>query len=413
MRQRATLGVLFLTVFVDLVGFGLVLPLLPFFAHHFHANGLEITALSSVFSLMQFIFAPWWGRLSDRIGRRPVLLISLAGSAVSYGALIFCNSFWQILATRALAGLFGGNIAVANAYIADITPPEQRSKGMGLIGAAFGLGFVLGPGLGALIAHLSNDPAHPTHVYRAIGAVAALICGLNWLVACWTLTESRAPVHQEGGGDEGLWHWEAWGRAFASRGTGYLITLYFVLSYGFANFENLFALFIHEKLGYGVLGGNLFFLYIGLVMAVVQGGLIGRLVKRFGEGWLIVAGGVLTAAAIAFMPAACVAWHLFFLLAGLGVGQGVNRASIMGLVSQRTSPSEQGVVLGVAQSAGSLARIVGPLAGGLLYDHVGPWAPFVFSGVVIVLVLLPGLGFLRREPPSFPAGNGACATEFT
>lgn len=331
------------------------------------------------------------------------MLISLAGSALSYLGLMFCHSFWQIFLTRAFAGFFGANIAVANAYIADITPPEERSKGMGLIGAAFGLGFVLGPGIGALIAHFADDPMRPHQVYRAIGGVAATICGLNWIVACWTLIESRPPSRREASEVEGTWHWEAWRRAFASRGTGYLIALYFVLGYSFANFENLFALLmIRPVFGFDVREGNLFFLYIGLVMAIVQGGLIGRLVKRFGEGGLIVLGCVLSGLSMALMPFSSRLWHLFLLLGALGIGQGVNRASILGLVSRRTGADEQGVVLGVAQSAGSLARIIGPITGGLLFDQLGPWAPFLVSGVVVALVLVPGLAFLRREGAAGP-----------
>ncbi|NUN93051.1 MAG: MFS transporter [Verrucomicrobiae bacterium] len=398
MRQRAALGVLFFTVFVDLVGFGLVLPLLPYFASRFGANGFEVTALSSIFSLMQFVFAPFWGRLSDRIGRRPVILISLAGSTLSYFGLMFCESFWQIFATRAFAGFFGANIAVANAYIADITPPEERSKGMGWIGAAFGLGFVLGPGLGALIAHLADDPLRPDQVYRAIGGTAAAICGLNGLVACWTLAESRPSSHREVRRREAMGPLAAWRRVFAARGTAYLIALYFALGYGFANFENLFALLlIRPAFGFDVREGNLFFLYLGLVMAVVQGGMIGRLAKRFGDGRLIAAGCILSAVAMAWMPFADRSWHLFLLLGLLGLGQGLNRASILGLVSRRANAEMQGAALGAAQSAGSLARIVGPISGGALFDRFGPPAPFLLSGVLVALVLLPGIGGLRRE----------------
>lgn len=408
MRQRAALGVLFLTVFVDLVGFGLVLPLLPYFASRFGANGFEVTALSSIFSLMQFAFAPFWGRLSDRIGRRPVLLVSLTGSAFSYFGLMFCESFWQIFATRAFAGFFGANIAVANAYIADITPPEERSKGMGWIGAAFGLGFVFGPGLGALIAHFADDPLRPYQVYRAIGGTAAAVCGLNALVACWTLAESRPAIRREVRPTQATGHFAAWRQSFSARGTAHLIALYFALGYGFANFENLFALLlIRPVFGFDVREGNLFFLYIGLVMAAVQGGMIGRLAKRFGDGKLIAAGGVLSAVAIAWMPFADRTWHLFLGLGLLGVGQGLNRASILGLISRRTRSEMQGAALGMAQSAGSLARIVGPISGGALFDRFGPPAPFLLSGLLVMLVLFPGIGDLRREGAAIAAPPAA------
>ncbi len=390
--------VLFVTVFVDLIGFGIVLPLLPFFATHFGVSGIGVAALSSVFSLMQFLFSPFWGRLSDRIGRRPVMLISLAGSALSYLALAYCHTYGQIFATRVMAGFFGGNIAVASAYIADVTTPENRSRGMGMIGAAFGLGFVFGPGLGALIAHLAEDPTRPEQVYHMIGLVAFAVCALNFLVACWSLVESRTNAPATAPARGGWLHLDLWRKAFADRPTAYLTLLYFVLGYGFANFENFFALFIHDVFHYEVREGNLFFLFIGLITATVQGGLIGRLVKRFGEKALILCACLLFAVSLMLMPFCRSVTLLLLMLTGLGVGQGLNRSSILGLISRRTVAGEQGSVMGVAQSAGSLARIIGPLVGGMMFNISGGAAlPFVFSGALLLAALLVGLGYLRRE----------------
>ncbi len=390
--------VLFVTVFVDLIGFGIVLPLLPFFAIPFGVKSLGVTALASVFSLMQFVFAPFWGRLSDRIGRRPVLLMSLAGSAASYLALAFCTSFWQIFVTRAFAGFFGANIAVASAYIADITTPENRSRGMGMIGAAFGLGFVFGPGLGALIAHLAENPAHPEQVYHAIGYVAGGICAINFLVACWSVAESRPAERKTTGSAFLTIHWDSWKLAFSDRTVAYLILLYFVLGFGFANFENLFALFIHgAPFHYDVKEGSCFFLFIGLVTAAVQGGLIGRLVKRYGEKALILFACLLFTISLSLIPFSMKVWHLLVLLTGLGLGQGLNRSSILGLISQRVNANDQGVVMGVAQSSGSLARIVGPIMGGILFDHINHPFPFVLSGLLILAVMAIGIRFLTDE----------------
>lgn len=404
MQRRASMTVLFLTVFIDLIGFGIVLPLLPFFAKHFGVSGLMVALLSSVFSCMQFVCAPFWGRLSDRIGRRPVLLLSLAGSTLSYLLLGFCTAYWQIFASRILAGFFGANIAVANAYIADITPPEQRSRGMGLIGAAFGLGFVLGPGIGALIAYLAENPDHPARVYQAIGWVAAAICGINFLVACGTLVESRSPESRAASqplpAERGFAYWR---RVLAMPLVGFLIALYFVLGFGFSNFETLFALLIHRHFGFDVKEGNCFFLFIGLVVAMVQGGLIGRLVKLFGERRLIVLGCALFSTGLVLIPYATRVWHLLVGLAVLGIGQGLNRSTILGLVSQQIGPDEQGGVMGLVQSSGSLARIIGPLAGGWLFDHAGAAVPFVLGGVLVMLTLVAGSGFLLPERRNAPA----------
>ncbi len=391
------MAVLFLTVFLDLIGFGIVLPLLPFFASHFGASGLMVTGLSSVFSFMQFLSAPFWGRLSDRLGRRPVLLCSLAGSTLSYLALGFCTSFWQIFATRVMAGFFGANIAVANAYIADITLPENRSRGMGLIGAAFGLGFVLGPGIGACIAHFAENPVHPERVYHAIGWVAGAICGINFLVACFTLVESRPPEKRRHDSIPLKLRWFLGKRMFSNRTIAFLVALYFVLGFGFSNFENLFALLIRGKFGYDVKEGNYFFLFIGLVVALVQGGLIGRLVKLFGERHLILFACMLFAASMILIPWCHYLWHLLMVLAGLGIGQGLNRSTIMGLISQQVGPEEQGEVMGLAQSAGSLARILGPLVGGLLFDHAGVATPFVAAGLLVVVTLGIGSKFLLES----------------
>ncbi len=388
------MAVLFVTVFVDLIGFGIVLPVLPFFASHYGVSGFKVTALSAVYSLMQFLCAPFWGRLSDRIGRRPVLLISLAGSTLAYLGLGFCTSFEQIFATRVLAGICGANIAVANAYIADITTPENRSRGMGMIGAAFGLGFVLGPGIGGGIAYLVEDPARPELVFHAIGWVAAAICGLNFLVACWRLAESRPVDKRAEAVASPQWEGSAWRRAFTNPLVGFLILLYFVLGFGFSNFENLFALLIQAKFHCGVREGSYFFLFLGLVVAAIQGGLIGKLVKAFGERRLIVAGSLIFAAGLALVPfAGTVAWVLAA-LAALGIGQGLNRSAIMGLISQNIGAGEQGAVLGVAQSSGSLARIAGPLAGGLMFDRVGHAFPFVVGGGLVALALLVGIPWI-------------------
>lgn len=393
------MAVVFVTVFVDLIGFGIILPMLPWFASHYGMKGVAVAAMASVYSLMQFLCAPFWGKLSDRIGRRPVMLVSLAGSTVSYLALGFCDGYWAIFATRVFAGLFGANIGVASAYIADITTPENRSRGMGLIGAAFGLGFVLGPALGALIIWFFENPVHPERAYHAIGWVAGGICGINFLVACWKLVESRSPNSDAGRATEPCSFASGWSRAFSRPLVGYLIVLYFVFGFGFSNFEALFALLIQANLHYDVMRGNLFLLFLGLVVAAVQGGLIGRLVQMFGERRLILAGALIFSAGLVALP---FVGHVLWLLAALftiGIGQGLNRSSILGLISQSIGSDEQGEVLGVAQAAGSLARIVGPLAGGLMFDHMGRMVPFVVAGALVFLTLLVGARWI------FPTGK--------
>ena len=230
--KKPSLLIIFLTVFVDLIGFGIVLPLLPKYAERYGAEGMLIGVIVASYSLMQFFFAPLWGRFSDRIGRRPVILISTAGSAVAYGLFGYSAEFvgtlgiWILLASRLFAGLCGANLSVASAYIADITTPENRSKGMGLIGMAFGLGFILGPAVGAFSYKLFGLPGP--------GWVAACICATNFVLASALLVESR---HADGSGGVQRPRWEQWRHAFARPQLRLLIGIFFLANFCFISFE--------------------------------------------------------------------------------------------------------------------------------------------------------------------------------
>lgn len=385
MKRRASMSVIFMTVFVDLIGFGIVLPLLPFFATHFGVAGFGVGSLSAVYSLTQFIFGPFWGRLSDKIGRRPVLLWGLAGSTLSYVALGFCDSYWQIFATRALAGFFGGNVGVASAYIADITPAEKRSQGMGLIGAAFGLGFVLGPAIGAGIAHLAEDALHPQRVYQAIGWVAASICAVNFLVGLLRLPESLPPERRVTTVDARS-RFSAWRTLGWKSSVTLLIGLSFLLTLAFSIFEVLFALLLKGQFHFELKEANFFFLFTGLVSALVQGGLLGWFVRKFQERRLILYGGLVFSIALIAMPWTQHVWQLLLAVGGMAFGFGLNRSSVVGLISQKTGEKEQGEVLSLSQSMSSLARVFGPLLGGFLLDRTGGMViPFAVAGALMLL----------------------------
>ncbi len=286
MKKISPLAAIFLTVFVDLVGFGIIVPLLPFYAEHFHASVETVTLLMAIYSLMQFFSAPLWGALSDRHGRKPVLLVSLAGIGLSYLWLAFAHSLWALFAARALAGIMAGNIAAAQAYIADVTPPEKRAQGMGLIGAAFGLGFILGPAIGGLLG--GTDPATPR--FLGPGLAAAGLSFLALIFAVVALKESLDPAHRTMAGHRPLSRFSALAAGLGDPQLRLTVILLFLVTFVFAGMESTFALWSERAFGWGPAQNGYVFAYTGVLAALVQGGLIRRLAARFGESHLVVQG---------------------------------------------------------------------------------------------------------------------------
>ena len=381
---------LFLIVFIDLVGFGLVIPLLPFYALRFGAPPQEVTLLLAIYSLMQLFAAPLWGRLSDRVGRRPVLMISMATSVLAYLWIGSATAVWMLFAARALAGACAGNIAAAQAYIADITKPEERAKGMGLIGAAFGLGFIIGPALGGLLA--GNNPATAD-----IETPAWVAAGLSFL-ALWGvilfLPESL-PVDLRGmhGGSRSRLKaiWNVLGRPVLSR----LILIFFLVILAFAGMESTFALWAIEEFGWGPGQVGYVFAYIGMLSAILQGGLIGRLARRFGEERLLLCGLALIGTGLLAMLFAHSIPRLAFAVSALALGMGLTQPSLNSLISRRAGREEQGEVLGVSQSVGSLSRVLGPAVAGFLFAQFGRNAVFFWGGVLVFGALLLSLMLVR------------------
>lgn len=362
-REGGRLGAIFLTVFLDLLGFGLVIPLLPRYAQSLHATPFEIGLIAASYSAMQFLFVPVWGALSDRVGRRPILLVSMVATSASMVMLGFAESFAMLVAARLVGGVATANIAVAQAYIADTTTHEGRARGMGLIGTAFGLGFVLGPFVGGVLSTVSlGTPAR----------VAAALALLNFVWAFFALPESL-PKDQRGharklriGPDI-----KTFRRVFAQQGLAIGIVLFFVTTVSFANLEQTFALYAHDEFGLDAKATGYILGMVGVIALVVQGGLIGRLNARFGEVRLIRLGNLLQA--IGFFGIGYSAGHgllvLYLAVAVLSIGNGLVNPSVSTYVSRRAPAHAQGESLGVMQSMGSLARVVGPTFGGFLYGH--------------------------------------------
>lgn len=396
-RRSAPLAVIFFTVLLDLLGFGMVIPLLPFYAERYGASPFGVALLFASFSFAQFVFAPLWGRLSDRVGRRPVLLGSIAGAVAAYALFAFARSFPILLAARIASGIAAANYSIAQAYVADVTPREERARAMGLLGAAFGLGFVLGPVLGGLAGHLG---------YAAVPATAGILSALN-LVLAWTLVPESLPAevrarHREAarGLEAGGWSSRA-GLRGAAGGPAVpgLMGLLFLVIFAFSSMEATLGLYVERRFGFGFIQNAWLFTYIGVVMVIVQGGLLGTLARRFGETRLIVAGIAVMAAGLLLLPVGRELALLGATTGLLAVGMGLHHPSTLSLISRLTEDHRQGATLGAARSLGALARGFGPLWGGWAFGALGPAWPF-WSGAalmaVALLVAIPVVGRVRQ-----------------
>ncbi|SCA56772.1 Major facilitator superfamily MFS_1 [Candidatus Terasakiella magnetica] len=373
--------VLFLVVFIDLVGFGIVIPLLPFFGEHFQASPDVVTLLLATYSITQLISAPILGRLSDRYGRRPVLLLSLLGSIITYVWLGFAESLMMLFIARAFNGLMAGNIATAFAYIADITTPENRAKGMGVIGAAFGLGFIMGPAIGGILA--GDDPANANFQLPAL--CAAVLSAIAFIVAVVKLKESlsdevRAKIAAQGPRK----HWKSFFETLTRPHLGLLIILSFVCTFVFAGMETTFAMWTRREFNWGPEQNGYLFAFLGVVSAMIQGGLIGRLSRKFGEGKLVVAGTLFLGLGLGLIPLS----ENTIMLAGatmiLAIGFALSTPSLNSLISLEADETERGGVMGASRSAATLARVLGPILAGVLFAQLGRDAPY-FAGMVIML----------------------------
>lgn len=378
--SKASLGSLFAIVIVDLVGFGVVIPILPFYAESLGASATVLGLLLTCYAGMQFLFAPVWGRLSDRIGRRPVLLMTIAGTALSLFALGLAHSLFWLFAARLLGGLFGANISVASAYITDATSDKDRTRYMGLLGASFGIGFILGPGIGGVLAPLG---------YEVPMFFAAGLALVNWAVAWAKLQEPERHAPPEE-----LVRRRRW--ALPQGPALVLCVAYFVFIFGISQLETVFAFLMLDKFQWDAHQVAGILVFMGLISAGIQGGAIRPLAARFGEQRLLIIGTTLLAPSLALVPSMETILLLLIPLAVSSVGRALVQPSLLSLVSQTAAAHERGQVMGTFQSAGSLARMAGPLAAGMLYDQRLA-LPFWLAGTLMVVVLAMGLGIRARS----------------
>jgi MFS transporter, DHA1 family, tetracycline resistance protein len=388
--KKSPLASILSIVFIDLIGFGMIIPILPLYAQRFQATEWEIGILLASYSLMQFLASPVLGWFSDRYGRKPVLLCSLIGSAIGYILMANATSLVMLFLARILAGVAGASVGTASAYIADITPPEERSKRMGLIGAAFGVGFVLGPAIGGILSQWSvTAPFWFAAVLSMLNAV------LMWIMLPEPERHSareRSPVNLRQTFEEaGSWR------------LGVVTIIYFIAIAGFAIVTVIYPQVSHRRFGLNQSQISYIFVMVGLIGAAIQGGGIGRLVQRFGDANLAIAGFAIMSLSMMMMPLARSVPLFLLFTVGLAVGNSLSQPTVNAIASKSATAALQGRVMGVVQSAGSLGRVLGPVLAGFLLtgDHTRPSAqygntPFLVGGVIIAIAF--GLATTLRRP---------------
>jgi DHA1 family tetracycline resistance protein-like MFS transporter len=390
--KKSPLASILAIVFIDLIGFGMIIPILPLYAQRFQATEWQIGLLLASYSFMQFLASPILGWFSDRYGRKPVLLCSLIGSATGYILMADANSLTMLFLARILAGVAGASVGTASAYIADITPPENRSKRIGLIGAAFGIGFVLGPAIGGLLSQWS---------VIAPFWFAAVLSILNAVLMWMVLPEpDRHAARQRGPANLK--------QTFEQAGSWRLGTItltYFIGIAGFAIVTVIYPQVSHRRFELNQSQISFIFVMVGLIGAAIQGGGIGRLVKRFGDVNLAIAGFVIMAISMVMMPLAGTVPLFLLFTAGLAVGNSLSQPTVNAIASKGASAALQGRVLGVVQSSGSLGRVFGPVLAGFLLagDHTRPTSqygntPFLAGGVIMLMAFGLATTLRRSEP---------------
>ncbi|OGN94915.1 MAG: MFS transporter [Chloroflexi bacterium RBG_13_50_21] len=406
--KNSRLMTIFLVVFVDLLGFSLILPLLPYYAEAYGATPTIIGLLVASYAAAQLIGAPLLGRLSDRIGRKPVLLISVIGTGIGFLLLGFADPIGHLLAgwiapqaanafvlavlflSRALDGLTGGNITVAQAYITDVTDDQNRAKGLGLIGAAFGLGFIIGPAVGGALSNWG---------YNLPAFVAAFVSFINILMIIFLLPESLSAERRSevSGQDRPPFTLKALNEALKRPKVGPLLQVRFFFALAFAIFQTIFALYA-QTIGLSSQTTGILLAYVGVLSVVTQGGLIGFLTRRFRENSLMISGLWIMAGALLAWAFTTQLWYLVVLILPMAVAGGVSNTIIQSATTKSVTRKEVGGILGISASLEAVTRIIAPIAGGYLLQHLGVWAPGIFSAVLMAWTII--LAYWRIVLPS-------------
>lgn len=392
-KKSTALALIFLTVFIDLLGFGLLIPILPAFGLKvLNIDESAIGIVISAYSFIQFIFNPIFGKISDKKGRKPVIMFCLLLNAFGYLLFSFTNSYLLLLISRIIAGIGGSSISVAQAYIADITTTDNRSKGMGLIGSAFGLGFVFGPLLGGLLSEFG---------YAVVGYTAAGFSLLAFVLTGFLLPESlkfsESSASEISFRKRKLFDFESFKHVFRKPDLALLIILFFILTFSFANIYGTFALLGIKVYGFTDKENGIMFGIIGLTSAIVQGTMIGTMNKFLSRKKIFIISSFLISLNLALIPFAGNFLGLALVGIFLSIGTGMFQPTILSLISEVTLESEQGITLGINQSMSAFARMLGPLWGGFAFEYLGYPFPFLTGAFFTALIFLISISYLPKK----------------
>ncbi|PID62157.1 MAG: tetracycline resistance MFS efflux pump [Ignavibacteriae bacterium] len=389
MKTKASLTVIFITVFIDLLGFGLLIPILPTFASkELGISDVNIGIIIASFSFMQFLFNPIIGSYSDKIGRKPIIMGTLLITAASYIIFSFATSFWILLFSRMLAGFGGSNIAAAQAYIADVTSHKDRSKGMGLIGAAFGLGFVFGPMIGGILSQYG---------YEIVGYAAAGFSFLAFIFASVFLKESLVHKSYEKKSFVNVFTRKAYQPILNSKKLSFYVLIYFVIIFSMANIYGTFALLGYKVYSFSDKDIGYIYTIIGIIGAIIQAGFLKQLSKRIGDNKLVVTGIFFMMLGLAGLPYGVNFMGVVLVAIILSIGSAILQPTMLSLISREIDEKKQGSVLGLNQSLASLARVLGPLWGGIAFDYLGYEFPFITGGIFTFGALVYAIHFLGNH----------------
>ncbi len=386
-KFSGNIALIFIVVLIDLIGFGIIIPILPRYSEtHFGANEIQIGLLIASFSFFQFLSSPILGKLSDRIGRKPVITFSLVLSSISYVIFAFAPNYWIALFSRCIGGIGGGSISAAQAYIADVTEKSERTKGMGLIGTAFGLGFVFGPFIGGMLS---------TFGYIVPNLSAAGFSFIALILTRIFLTESLKNKTQFSLKLKDLtfsFETTRFNKAFSNVYVGKFLLIFFLITFSIANTYGVIPIFAYRYLHFTDREIGYIYAVIGIIGVIFQGYLIGILTRQFGEKIILLAGMTLMSVGLLFIPLTVKLYlMMWFFVILISIGLALINPTILSLISKLTSPFEQGEVLGVNQSMGSLGRVIGPLWGGVAFNTFGYGYPFWTAGIFTLIALYVGV----------------------
>lgn len=393
--------VIFLTVFIYLLGFGMIIPVLPLLSTHYGASALQAGLLMSVYSLMQFIFSPMWGKLSDKVGRRPILMYCLLGEAISYLLLAWSRSLEMLFVSRILTGFFGASISTASAYISDITPANERSKGMALIGAAFGMGFLFGPAIGGGLTFFAEKISTDVNFITGFSSYGvAILCIGTFVFAYFNLKESlvKNPEDSEKPLTLKMGRIENIAKFLNMPVVGTLIFTFGMATLAMSMMEATLVLFMKEKFNWGIKEVSFGFAYIGICIVFTQGFLVRKLIPKIGERNVLRIGLTCMAIGLSGIAFAEHIWMMAIVQTFLAIGNGFTNPSIMGSISLLVPADEQGVALGTTQSLSALGRVIGPALGGLLFGSLTMGSPFIIAGLLVVCALVLILSVYSKLP---------------